>query len=779
MTSCTDGVLKFEPNKDGSGYAVTGVRDREATEIVIPSAYCGLPVTAINGWELSKCRRLTIPGSITKIVEGLVGTNEELAYIAVDAENPSYCSRDGHLFTKDGAVLVCYAPAAQESSYTIPDGVTRIGGWAFQLSLSLKEIVIPESVAEIGDGAFEWCESLTDITLPECATSIGKDIFRGCTALTSLTLPRYVTNLRESIDDLVWQVGEGIIPLRDLHFGGTVEEWRRQSGYVMADDFAIHCIDGDVLTTAEWYRRHEAEKMLFYAEIEEKTVEKIGNVLPKEDEDGDPEDFDGDFDGSFDDLDFDLDDTYGDEDTDPVEAGAAGGAGDTDPLETDRNDDLDIVVGLPVEVLLELETVADVQKQNVQFKEEEDGRLAVTGLIDPNDEEALIPRRHCGKPVSYIGSFAFLLRRTLRAVTVPHTVEEIRDSAFFGCEALTQLTLPEGLTTIAKDAFFCCKSLETVCLPKSLRFIGRRAFAACTALRELVIPRGVKRIEKEAFKKCTALSRIRYLGTREEWRRIAMGEHCFEGVPCMEIEFLDVGKPKHFKEIYYDLNDDGESYTVTELGTYDDDTVVIPDTYCGKPVTRIGERAFQFLKQYLKSVEIPVGVTIIGEQAFRECGALESVVIPGSVKTVEWGAFFGCRTLSHVVIPEGAEELGQSVFDHCSALQWIELPDTVRSIGAASFLMCDSLTAVTLPNRLKVVEPMLFFACRSLTYVGLPESITKIECEAFAECTSLRTVRYMGTRAAWAEIEKEERCFEGVPATVVHCADGDVPLCNE
>lgn len=47
----------------------------------------------------------------------------------------------------------------------IPDGVTRIGGHAFEGCGRLKEVVIPESVKEIGSSAFRNCDSLYTVTV--------------------------------------------------------------------------------------------------------------------------------------------------------------------------------------------------------------------------------------------------------------------------------------------------------------------------------------------------------------------------------------------------------------------------------------------------------------------------------------------------------------------------------------------------------------------------------------------------------------------------------------
>ena len=63
----------------------------------------------------------------------------------------------------------------------IPEGVTRIGDFAFAGCSSLTQINIPESVNEIGGRSFEGCTSLIQVTIPEGVTVIGEGAFDDCT----------------------------------------------------------------------------------------------------------------------------------------------------------------------------------------------------------------------------------------------------------------------------------------------------------------------------------------------------------------------------------------------------------------------------------------------------------------------------------------------------------------------------------------------------------------------------------------------------------------------
>ena len=55
------------------------------------------------------------------------------------------------MLTKDGKELILCR------SHNIPDGVTKIGRWAFDGCTSLQSIVIPDSVTTIAHNAFRGC----------------------------------------------------------------------------------------------------------------------------------------------------------------------------------------------------------------------------------------------------------------------------------------------------------------------------------------------------------------------------------------------------------------------------------------------------------------------------------------------------------------------------------------------------------------------------------------------------------------------------------------------
>ena len=107
-------------------------------------------------------------------------------------------------------------------------------------------------------------------------------------------------------------------------------------------------------------------------------------------------------------------------------------------------------------------------------------------------------------------------------------------------------------------------------------------------------------------------------------------------------------EPIYSEGLAYRLNSDGTGYAVVGIGTCTDTNIVIPATYEGKPVTRIGEAAFRGCYGLL-CVTIPDSVISIEEYAFEQCVNLTSVTIPDSMTSIGNDAFNYCFRLIEVI----------------------------------------------------------------------------------------------------------------------------------
>ncbi len=135
------------------------------TALTLPSSYNGQNYE-IYQYAFRYCAGLTsvtIPDSVTSIVDSAFCYCPSLTNITVDSANEAYKSIDGNLYTKDGKTLVQYASGKQNMSFTIPDGVTSIGFYAFSYCPSLMSVTIGSSVTSIGSYAFDGCSKLVEV----------------------------------------------------------------------------------------------------------------------------------------------------------------------------------------------------------------------------------------------------------------------------------------------------------------------------------------------------------------------------------------------------------------------------------------------------------------------------------------------------------------------------------------------------------------------------------------------------------------------------------------
>ena len=108
--------------------------------------------------------------------------------------------------------------------------------------------------------------------------------------------------------------------------------------------------------------------------------------------------------------------------------------------------------------------------------------------------------------VTKIGMGAF--NSTLEEVTLPHTLDEIEDSAFFKCSSLTEITIPEGVTKIGTNAFYGCSQLTSITIPSTITNMDT-AFPSNPKLSQVTLTNGISRISSSAFKDCTGLTEIK------------------------------------------------------------------------------------------------------------------------------------------------------------------------------------------------------------------------------------------------------------------------------
>ena len=195
-------------------------------------------------------------------------------------------------------------------------------------------------------------------------------------------------------------------------------------------------------------------------------------------------------------------------------------------------------------------------------------------------------------------------------------------------------------------------------------------------------------------------------------------------------------------ELKYELNADGNSYTVVGIETKEVSYIKVPMLYEGKPVTAVGDNAFEGAQCI--SVIISDGVKAIGEGAFKDCKNLAEVVM--DVTTIGKEAFYGCEKLTEMTI-DNVTEMGEGVFYGCERLSKVSM-NGVAAISKNAFYGCYGLTSVSSRSdentvsmdSVTTIGENAFYNCANITSVNLPNSVKAIGARAFANCGNMRTI---------------------------------------
>ncbi len=157
-------------------------------------------VTSIGERAFEFCAQLTdvsLPSTLTQLGFAPFTSCYALNEIVVSQDNERFLVQDGLLIDKDG-MLYLALPNSVGISCSIPDGVTRIGDYAFELCSTMESVTIPDSVLWIGDDAF--CEtSLQTVIIPEGVEFVGEQTFAFCNLLAEVQFPESIRYIGRNI----------------------------------------------------------------------------------------------------------------------------------------------------------------------------------------------------------------------------------------------------------------------------------------------------------------------------------------------------------------------------------------------------------------------------------------------------------------------------------------------------------------------------------------------------------------------------------------------------
>lgn len=136
--------------------------------------------------RLSTLGEVSIPPTIKQVGKNafrecplsVVHISDLTAWCAIRFDNHTAnpASVAHHLFLGDEEII----------DLVIPEGVTRVGDYAFDSLLGLQSVTFPDGLRVIGRGVFYGCEGLKSLKLPDSIVTIDRRAFERCTGLTDV-----------------------------------------------------------------------------------------------------------------------------------------------------------------------------------------------------------------------------------------------------------------------------------------------------------------------------------------------------------------------------------------------------------------------------------------------------------------------------------------------------------------------------------------------------------------------------------------------------------------
>lgn len=667
---------------------------------------------------------------------------------------------------------------------TLPKDITSIEQSAFFGCSGLTSITIPSSVTAIGKWSFYDCSSLTSIELPNSTTTIDEAAFQNCTSLASVTLTSNLTSIES-------HAFIGCSQLKDVRYNVLDD----LATYIQTDHPEI-VIGNNCNCDFKYYQNNQEITSLKIPA----GITSIGkNVFQK-------------YNGiqsltfspaltSISDLQFSCDFTnlksvyVGWQD--PIAAGTFFKGADMSNCTlyvphgtTNAYANSDIWCGfgniieynnqatitleqpgtLPQKIndsdknlITHLKIKGNINGTDLRFIREMAG-VSVTGEITDGElanldlSEAKIVSGgdyyyQDSNDTKYytkddeLGVCAFSKCWGLKDISLPGDLKSVGDFAFSDCSSLETINLPSGITTIGNYAFWYCENLTSLTLPSGLISIGDRAFENCYSLTSLEFPSSLTTLGELVFAGCSNLTSLTLHSNLTDVK----SNYLFGGA----------SNYNNLKDVRYIIDSDLETYLQSNHP-------IFYEINCGIK--------YYLNDQEITTLEIPSGITSIGDGVFLSNKSLTNLTLSSKVSSIGISAFSYCDNLKDVryyiyddlatyiqnghpdfyvggikyywndqeittlEIPTSVTSIGNNAFYGCSGLTTLNLPSNVTSIGDRAFGGCSNLTSVDLPSSITKMGDFVFFYCEKLSNVNLPSDITTISTGAFGGCSSLQNI---------------------------------------
>ena len=645
-----------------------------------------------------------------------------------------------------------YISRSNTISFTIGNGITSIGAYAFKDQLSILASLDGEGVIKIGAHAFDRCTNMTSAIIQEKIVSIGESAFEGCSNLTSLTAPI----------GFKWQVSTfkntGLTTVNFTGTGAMVDYTSEDYTFTpWYENSANNSPNGLIFNIPETVTG--IGDYTFRGQSQMQTLPAFSGITAI---------------GSYAFYATGLTSVTIPSNIEYVGIGAFGGC---DSLST---------LNVPI---------AFKWQRNAFPNDSQLSTVVFTGsgaMVDYTSED-------------YTFTPWYDNRNNDLVFTIPGTVTRVGNYTFAG---QTQMSaIPELLGDIELgDYSFTSTGIIALTIPDKVKSVGTGAFSQCVNMVSINVPLTLE-WTVSAFNGTSKINSVTFNG---EGNMPDYTQETYNVTPWYEnrsnnIAFTVSGNPTHIGAFVFAGQPNLTSFeipaSVTNLNP-----LAFADCYALAGLTVAdGNTSYSASNGLVTSIDgttlvlctpalsgkltIPQGIARVGPYAIYNCSKITAMVIPSSVTELETNAISGCNALTSLTVPASLEFNDRDMI--CNTLQdvtitgsgkmtdynsasykytpWnqssaspvslgaidapssapfttVTLSDGITYLGAYSFYGCKAMSNIILPKTLEEIGAYCFTSCRSLpSTLEFPESLTTVGAHAFEGCSSISFMIFDGT----------------------------------
>lgn len=261
-----------------------------------------------------------------------------------------------------------------------------------------------------------------------------------------------------------------------------------------------------------------------------------------------------------------------------------------------------------------------------------------------------------------------------------------------------------------------------------------------------------------AFKKplCSVLAFILVFAFIAAAPVMAFAEGEEETLSAQEIELNKKTDEDGFEYIKVDENSAIEIVGYTGSAK----EVEVPKKISNLTVVAIGAGAFEG-NSTAEVIDLHGEITVIRENAFKDCTALKTVESIDALESIGEAAFEGCSSLVEFTVPDSVTEIPARCFADCTSLEEVDVHKNLKGVAKDAFTgsawedaMDDGplvlgrimyshkgqVKDVVIPEGVSIIEDYAYIGCNDIETLELGYDVEEIGLYAFQNCVNLKSV---------------------------------------